>query len=66
MPIPLMTTYETQVIDIDLTADGQTVVLTFKPHGQPPVCVSLPRVHFERFQEKAVAALSQSPGPDSD
>jgi hypothetical protein len=58
-----MTIYQTQVITPDVTADGKTVVLTFKPEGRLPVSIQVPRAHFERFLENAAAELSRVPLP---
>jgi len=60
-----LTVYETRVITPDITSDGRTVVLLFKPHQQPPVCIQIPRLHFERLLEKAATALSQAPLRDN-
>ena len=59
MPVPTITIYQTRMIDVDLSEDGRTAVLTFKPQSAPPVSVQLSRAAFEAFLQRAAEAIKR-------
>ena len=53
--------YATQVLTVQLGAAGKQAIITFIPHGGPPVLVYVPRTTLERFLDQASSALIESP-----
>jgi hypothetical protein len=55
-----ITIYETPAMTVRLGDDGRSAVITFKPHGNLPVTVLLPREGLTRFLAQASAELAQA------
>jgi hypothetical protein len=53
--------YETQALLAAMTHDGSVAVITFKPHGEPPVAIQVPRESLVRFLTQASEALGIKP-----
>ena len=52
-----MTIYHTNVMKADVSNDR--AIITFKPHGKPPVSVQIPLVAFLQFLSQAASVATQ-------
>jgi hypothetical protein len=55
-----LTIYETQAMMARVTPDGKPAVLTFQPHGLPPVSIQLPAEALGRLVQQATRELAQA------
>jgi hypothetical protein len=61
MPTPEMKNYWVRAFDFEMTEDGTAAVISFAPHGEPPVSVHVPRAAFEVFVERSAAVIARPP-----